>query len=321
MSAFKPTSLGTPAASKEPMAPTRLGAPARTDAPPAPTVVISPTKVASGLSVLQNFAGVPELAERLVSILPGSVQRYFDISLDVVMAALPSAPEADALAAQKVLRCADYTSWTASDWLQYGRDAQEAVSHCVTQRLSIMGRDSCRTTPRHLAKLQELLGEVLLAAKDTGLFARSPKKVWLQHEAEISHLEQLLGAGLKALTEAVNDLESLAEAEQAAALELSGHLLAVDFLANKLSPAAHQHAVTRQLALTKSQVLLTEHSAYRALDNTSLMQLIEHLNDGVLIQLPALRAQLASLSDKPSSTQRFQLIDQFDALLQSLSKR
>lgn len=324
------------------IAPTRIGGDKDVPAdaqPPAPTT-IAPTVIAGTQPAPQaekspsifRPTALTELASKVqdsivsagkaatASVMPGSVRRFMEISPEVLGAKFPQASADDLAAVRKQLSTTAHATWGSAEWLAFGRDAQEAVSACIKERLKLLEQDFTRTAGRHLGRLQAILTEVLEAFNDTGFLAKSPRKAWQQNEREVKQLDALLHQAAKDLAKLLKDLGALEVKESKVKKLLATHLMVAEYLVDSMPEDKGDLIASRHGAIMTSQALLAEHAASRELDEITVGQLIEQVNDGVLVKLPALYTQLASLPDKPTNTQRFLLAEQVNALIQLINK-
>lgn len=329
---FIPTPPPPPARAK--VSATRLAAQAE-DPPPAQAPGLRPTALpATGAELprprtLGPTAIPSEVPQPVVpapgptlqaSALPGIVRKPVSVDLDALAQRFPGLSATVLSLTQSLLAGVSVEGQTSAAWLAFGVPAQEVVSQLVKERLALMEASPARSATQHLTRLQRLLGEVLEALE--GGFLRKPAhKVWTELSVEIRQLERLLEPAGPSLRRTSAQLEDLKARNQDAALTLQAHALALDWLSDRLPVQAGAVLLSRLAALRTAQALALEQVQTLALDQAVLQELSTLVQDGVLLQLPAVYSQLAGLSAKPSETQRFMAQEPLAELVSLIQRR
>ncbi|WP_158955867.1 hypothetical protein [Paraburkholderia acidisoli] len=205
----------------------------------------------------------------------------------------------------------------ANTWLTYGVAGQTAVNATIKAQIALLDASAKRDAPTLLARLYSILEEVG-GALEGGLFRRSARAVWSQHEPEMRHIETRLGAHANALLQTLDALDELDGRYAAAHDELEAFFLAGTYTFDTLPPAGDdaQWLHARLTALTASQQLAQQNRLMLVQQRNELRELVTLLQDGVLVKLPAVAAQLAMLPDKPNETERYLARDALGELAQ-----
>lgn len=254
------------------------------------------------------------------SALPGVVRPPVSVDWDALRQRFPGLPVNVLALTQSLLAGVSVEGQSAAAWLAFGVPAQETVSRLVKERLALMEASPARSATQHLSRLQTLLGEVLDALE--GGFLRKPAhKVWAALSVEIRQLEGLLEPAGASLQRTSAQLEDLKARNQESALTLQAHALALDWLSDRIPAQAGAVLLSRQTALHTAQALALEQVQTLGLDQQALQELSTLVQDGVLLQLPAVYSQLAGLSAKPSETQRFMAREPLAELISLIQRR
>lgn len=324
---FKPTVVIAPAAAEpaRPPAhggvkPTTLPAPAKpafavsavpgvrpTDLTPADPAPMRPVRSAQGPS-----AQGP-------SSLPGQRHTGIEVTLDELRACYPEQPEPVLERTRAVLAGVILSTASSATWIGFGVEVQEALADLVRERLAAAQQSPSRAIAQHLARLQALLTDVL-DAFEGGLFRRSPDVVWHSVKPEVQSLEQLAKAGGVELRGQLKALEMQQSKLPDLALRLQASAVAADYLAHTHAEAADL-LLARQASLAASQLLLKEHALHLEGDITHVQELTSLVQGGVLVKLPSVHAQLASLPGKPNDTQRFLAVEKLTDVLRVIQQR
>lgn len=322
-----PTAVGSnpPAAAQpRPAAPTRIGVVPPVPAAAAVRTTPSVMKDRNPVLTLGAFAEKvqkavgSEVVNAVATVLPGSVRRYLDISPDELKAKFPEADAAELESVRQLLSDEPYPTWEASDWLTFGREAQEKVSICIKDRLKYMENNDLRATSRHLLRMNAIFTEVLTAFNDKGFFAKSPLKVWEQSRGEVRQLEQLLGTCHTSIDTVLKGLNSLRRAEEVTDATLKRYIRALEVLSESIDTSKGHLIVGRRDALITSQAMLMEHTLSRELDEVTVSTLMERVNDGILVYLPSLYTTLAKIPDKSTATDKFMFVESITTLQEKL---
>jgi hypothetical protein len=342
---IKPTIIGTSATSTS-LAPTRvagLGDEGATHAQPAPTLrptAITPTAIPGDTAPAIKAAPQPAAhrptampyqapapvvapAEHVkASVLPGVQRKPLDVSLDTLTRRFPGTPAPMLADVRAILAGVCPQTMDTPAWLGFGMQAQEVASALVKERLALVEKSETRAVTKHLARLHALLRDVL-DAMEGGWLKRSVAKVWESVEDEIRQLDTLLSNGGTALVKFIGQLEQLSQKNRDAGENLQAHSLAADYLFDGAPTDIGQLLTTRQTSMTTSHALTVEQVQMLTLDKDSVKELMTLVQDGVLLQLPAVYSQLAGLSAaaKPSDTQRFLAAEKLTEIVQFIQRK
>lgn len=341
---FKATVIGTavPEAGGK-LAPTRLGGPDAGDAAhvvPASSIrptAIQPTAMTNVAGRVTDIAPLPAMRPTVVpvsapapavvavepvkaSALPGTQRKPLAVTFDQLAQRFPGTEATHLARAQAILAGICPQSMHATAWLNFGVQAQETLSVLVKERLALMEAPTIRSVAQHLARLQLLLKEVL-EAMDGGFLKKPAVKVWESVVGEIRQLESLLSKAGPALALVLDSMGRLAVKNQDAGDDLQAHALAADYLLDIIGTEAGQLLVSRQTSLMAAEALVLEQLQTLALDTTHVQELITLVQDGVLLQLPAVHSQLAGLATKPSDTQRFLATEKLTEIVQFIQRK
>jgi hypothetical protein len=342
---FKPTIISTPATGST-LAPTRtvgMAGEGATHAEPAPSVrptAIKPTAIPGATAPATKAAPQPAAmkptglpyqapapavvpAEHVkASVMPGTQRKPLDVSIETLTRRFPGTSNATLVEVHAVLAGVCPQTMDMPAWLRFGVPAQEQVSTLVKARLALLESAETRAVTQHLSRLNTLLREVL-DAMEGGLLRRSVAKVWESVVSEVRQLETLLSQAGASLVTLIGELEKLIHKNEAGGEALQAHALAADYLFDVVAPEIRQLMTSRQLAMTTSQALTIEQIQTLALDKESVKELMTLVQDGVLLQLPAVYSQLAGLSavSKPSDTQRFLAAEKLTEIVQFIQRK
>jgi hypothetical protein len=342
---FEPTIFGTPAPGSKPE-PTRVGGSSSngaSPAQPAPSVrptAIKPTAIMGDIAPVTQAAPPPAAmkpsampyqapapavapAEHVkTSVLPGVQRKPLDVPLETLKRRFPGTHLEVLTEVRAVLAGVCPQTMDTPAWLGFGMQAQEIAAALVRDRLTLMEKSDARAVTQHLSRLHALLRDVL-DAMEGGWLKRSVTKVWDSVEGEIHQLDTLLSNGGSGLVKFIGQLEQLSQKNRDAGDNLQAHSLAADYLFDSAPADIGQMLTTRQLSMTTSHALTVEQVQMLTLDKNSVKELITLVQDGVLLQLPAVYSQLAGLSaaTKPSDTQRFLAAEKLNEIVQFIQRK
>ena len=283
-----------------------------------PTVLPGATLPATAMPSTPPLAATPARSFT-ASALPGVQRKPVEVALPALARRFPQADAAALQRTQGVLAGLHVQSVDAAGWLRFGMAEQEELAALIRQRLQVAQEATTRSVPQHLRRLQELLSDVL-EALDGGFFRKPAAAVWAGHETEVVQLESLLGASKAALSDQLQALGQLQQPVLACAQRLEASALAAEYLLDQVGPEAGGLLLARITSLTGSQAMLQEHRLHLEQDASRLQELMTWVQDGVLLKLPAVHAQLARLASRPSETQRFLAAEKLTDLLQTLKR-
>lgn len=315
VSAIKPTTLGSAVPASVPSKPVLTAMPgtkpadilpARAAEPPKPTAIQSSKPMASG--------------PVKPSMMPGAVRQVVDVPVAELATRFPVANAACLEQVKAVLASIAPESMDTVDWLRYGVVVQESVNESVKARLALASGDDARQVPALLTRLHKLMNAIL-DAMDGGFFKKPAKAVWQASESEVRQLEGMLAAGAKALMDVLDKLLDIKKDIDHAMIRLEGTYLAGEYLFDKLSDDVKNVLQARLMAITKTQALMQENLLALQTDEAHFRELIVLVQDGVLLKLPAVYSQLASLPDKPNETQRYLVTEKLADLVQSVERK
>lgn len=301
------------------------GAPEPVPAPGALKPTVLPGSVLPGstraVTAMPSMPPSPAVAPPVfaASALPGVQRKPVAVPLPELARRFPHTEAAALQRTQGVLAGLHVQSLDASGWLRFGMAEQEELAALIRQRLQVAQEATTRSVPQHLRRLHELLSDVL-EALDGGFFRKPAAAVWADHEAEVEQLESLLGASRAALSDQLQALGQLQQPVLACSQRLEASALAAEYLLDQVGPEAGGLLLARITSLTGSQAMLQEHRLHLEQDASRLQELMTWVQDGVLLKLPAVHAQLAGLASRPSETQRFLAAEKLTDLLQTLKR-
>lgn len=258
-----------------------------------------------------------ERVEVSASVLPGVVRKTVEVGLAELAARYPLAQPDELQRIRAILAGVSPDTWDSVTWLNYGMEIQEDVSRLVKDRLALNDATDLRTAPRHLAQLHTLLMEVLEGLTG-GVLRRPGKQGWVKHEAEIRQLASLLEGSLRGLMDAMAKSNALAVESAAELTRTAAFVGAAEFLMDRIPADKAQLLLSRQVALMTTRTLLQEHLLSLKQDESRVKELVVLIQDGVMLKLPAVYTQLASLPDQFNDTQRHLVVDKLDDLLKTI---
>ena len=232
-------------------------------------------------------------------------------------------PAADAQLLERarvILASVNLHTMSATVALAFGKPEQEVVSGLVKERLSLMEGAASRSVTQHLARMQTLLGDVL-EAMEGGFFRKPAATVWASVAREVQQLDGLLSSATPALSKLQEDLSVLSAKAEGTAQEVHAASLAAEYLVDVTTADLRSILLSRATALVGSQALALEQVQMLALDATKVQELTTLVQDGVLIQLPAVYSQLAGLSTKPSDTQRYLATEKLNEIVTIMQRK
>jgi hypothetical protein len=205
-------------------------------------------------------------------------------------------------------------------WLSFGVEAQESMSGLVKDRVAMMEASPVRSVSQHLARMHQLLREVL-DAMDGGFFKKPAATVWASVVGELRQLETLLSKAGPILGTLLGGISDLIARNRAASEKLHAHSLAAEYLIDVIGPESGHLLISRAASLTTSQALALEQIQALTLDATHVEELTTLVQDGVLLQLPAVHSQLAGLPTKPSDTQRYLATEKLNEIVNLMQRK
>ena len=254
------------------------------------------------------------------SSLPGVQRKPVQVTMTELIRRFPQA-HPDALEhCRAVLNGVHVQSMDAAGWLNFGMPEQERFAGLMKQRLKLAQEPSSRMIPQHLARLHDLLKEVL-DAFEGGFLKKPAAKVWTEHEEEVQQLERLLNDSDEVLAEHLRALGRLKGTASECGEQLEATALAAEYLLDQVDGEVGGLLVARLTSLTESPAMLRDHLLFLAQDLSQTQDLITLVQDGVLLKLPAVYSQLAGLTIKPSETQRFLAAEKLTDVLQTLKRK
>jgi hypothetical protein len=301
---FKPTAMPGAQPPKEP-------APATV-----PTSVARPTAMPSRAPAAAPVPAQPMRA----SALPGTQRKPLDVSYAELVARFPGTDAKVLEQARALLAGVSPHTTAATAWLNFGVPAQEGLSELVKERVALMDTSPARSVSQHLARLLHLLRDVL-DAMDGGFFKKPAAAVWEAHAGEVRQLEALLTGASPDLATMLGALSALTAKNQAASETLHANSLAAEYLVDLVGGEAGHLLVSRATALTSSMGLALEQIQMLTQDATQVQELTTLVQNGVLLQLPAVYSQMAGLSTKPSDTQRYLATEKLNDIVNFIQRK
>lgn len=254
------------------------------------------------------------------SAMPGSVRQVIEVSLEVLSTRFPVASKDCLTHVKAVLAAIAPASMDTVDWLRYGVAVQAEANETITRRLTLASGDASRQVPALLTRLHKLL-QAVLDAMEGGFFKKPAKVVWQGCAAEVSQLEGMLAAGAKTLMDVLDKLLDIRKDIEEVLVRLEATYLAGEYLFEQVRDDVKDVLQARLLAVTKTQALMQENLLALGADEVHYRELIVLVQDGVLLNLPAVCSQLASLPDKPNETQRYLVTEKLSDLVQSVERK
>lgn len=332
---LRPTAIEAPAPKNGPThLPTALGTTPKKEAAPMSSLKVTslfglahaaaelPELVAKGLTQVQQVAqeGTNLLAKAITpSALPGIRREGLDVPIEELGAELPQASPEELRSAKGVLSGVVLEPISGAQWLEFGQAEQEELAFLVRARLEASQTAPGRTMTQHLTRLQNLLSDVL-DSFEGGLFRKSPEAVWQGCKQEVLQLETLLNNGIGELRKQLKGCEKQRTQVQALAGRIRATSLAAEYLCKKTADPSGV-LLSRVAALTSSQALLAEHLQHLENDITMVQELMSLVQAGVLVKLPAVYLQLATVTGKPTETQRFLAAEKLNDVLTVINQR
>jgi hypothetical protein len=266
-------------------------------------------------------APAPAPAEPVrATALPGTQRKSLDVSFAQLALRFPGEAPDLLERVRAILAGVTPQATGASAWLNFGVPAQEAVSALVKERLAAVAASPARDVSTHLARLHHLLGEVL-DAMDGGFFKKPAAAVWSASAPEIRRLESLLVDAGPGLADMLTTLGQYVGKFQECGVTLHTNSLAAQYLADLVGPDVTHLLLSRATALATSQALVLEQMQFLTLDVTQVQELTTLVQNGVLLQLPAVYSQLAGLSTKPSDTERYLATEKLNEIVNFIKRK
>jgi hypothetical protein len=328
---IKPTIIGASSASacNKPSAGADNGG--ATPAPTAMTSTIRPTAFkptvmpgsppASSTPPARILPAGPAVRQPVqASVLPGVQRKPLDVPVGELVARFPLVDVALLERVQAILAGVMLHNMSATVALAFGKPEQESLSTLVKDRLSLMEAAASRSVAQHLTRMQTLLGEVLEAMQG-GFFRKPAATVWAAVSGEVQQLDGLLSNAEPALSRLQGALAELSAKASGVAQTLHATSLAAEYLSGVASADVSPLLVSRATSLVTSQALALEQVQMLALDTTKVQELTTLVQDGVLLQLPAVYSQLAGLSTKPSDTQRYLATEKLNEIVTIMQRK
>jgi len=289
-------------------------------APATPSVV--PSTLPTTPTVLPPTAATAPVRSEPVraSVLPGTQRKPLDVSVDDLALRFPGTERELLERARGLLAGVTPQTMSTPAWLSFGVPAQESLSHLVKERVSLMETSIAPSVSQHLARMQYLLREVL-DAMDGGFFKKPAATVWASIVGEVRQLETLLSNAGPALGALLGAMGELVVKNKSVCETLHANSLAAEYLIDVVSPEAGHLLVSRATSLTASQTLALEQIQALSLDAIQVQELSTLVQDGVLLQLPAVHSQLAGLSTKPSDTQRYLATEKLNEIVNLMQRK
>lgn len=255
-----------------------------------------------------------------LSALPGVQRKSLEVGIPDLVKKYPGVGLAVLQRVQRLICGIHVTSFDSVRIIGFGLDAQAELAALIKQRLDVAQAPAMRAAPQHLTRLHLLLSDVL-AAFGGGFLKRSPEKVWADCRSEVEQLQKLLGDAAAELVTQLGCLSALRLPAEACSESLEALALAADYLLDEVSPDQASLLVGRVASITSSQAMVREHVIYLSQDISAIEELVLLVNDGVLLKLPSIYTQLASLAGKPTETERFLASEKLTDVLQTIKQR
>lgn len=257
---------------------------------------------------------------RTPSFLPGKVIRQFQVSEQELAQLYPSHSAEVRLGAVREVMTAPGPDALASQWVRFGEDAQTAVSTLLQERLALMQGSDVRLIPVLLGQLNKVLLDVL-DCFEGGLFKSSPQKAWANAEPQVKALEQRMRDAIPALQRLLQEWATLEERTRKEYLRLQSLDVACQWLETKLEQEKLHVLVARGAAMLGSQRLAQDQLFQLAQETTVFQEQVLLVQDGVLVKLPAVMAQMASMTARLNDTQRLLLSEVLRDLSSTLTRK
>jgi chromosome segregation ATPase len=203
------------------------------------------------------------------------------------------------------------------------RRAQESVARLVDQVLRLADEEAPRTAARHASRMLELLNDLAETLRPSAFSWRrgkSPRARLAELRPELDSLRVQLERAESTLRASRNRFASLQIDVREAAEELEAGALSCVELREVFKDNRRLQAVdAREVALSKSLALLETHALQMNRMQDDFTQLADRIRDAVLHALPAWLSAVAATSDILNDTERFNLMDQLQAVIRELS--
>lgn len=334
--------------------PTRLGNQAETVAPAVPTQRIGPTALKGIDTMPSKTQAAPEKASDQVQpsvfkptalhvtaaqapvetdqaptapstpikpvALPGVQRKTVDVSVEDLIEMFPKYSRLACERARAILSGFSVDSANPTTVLVFGKEPQEELAVITRGRLSFAQRPGVRYVVQHLSRLQILLQE-LLDAFEGGFLRKSPDKIWNMHRAEIELLESALDEADDKLAGDVGEFSAMKAACERCLAELGATALAAEYLSNRLREDLAGLMLSRMASITASQAMVIDQMNLIEREAEQLQELTLLVQDGVVLKLPSVYSQLASLNGRINDTERFHAVERLNDILNPLKAR
>lgn len=242
------------------------------------------------------------------SVLAGVQQRPFAAAAEELLRLFPDAQPQAVQLAQQQIGAAPLPTAGAPDWMRFGEPQQQRLAQLVRQRLQLAEEPLLRQVPLLLRQLHARMSD-LLEALQGGVFRRTPARIWSEAAPEVRLAETRLQQALPQLQSHQALLAELALQTGAAHRQLQALDMAAAWLLERTGDDIHTTLSARAAAILASQALALEQLQLLQLDQDHLQALTAMVQEGVLVRLPAVLAQLAPWGPRLSETQRLLLAD------------
>lgn len=252
---------------------------------------------------------LPGIARKTIQVSPGKLAEKFSGESEEMLKAV-----ADKLAGIVP------DSLTVATCLQQGVTEQQAANSVLNQRLALAAKGVARPVLVHLSRLHTVLAEQLESFDRSGLFQRkSARARWDAAWPELRRIREVIEAAMPLITGYLGDLDALKTEAEQQGRGLVARGLALTWLADQVSPELREVLAARQAAVQYAAAMLAEQSQWLGLEFQQGTLLMLKLQDGVLIQLPAMHLLMANLPDNPDETQKFMAVEKLTALKTTLN--
>ena len=306
----------SPVTAGERPAPTRLQMPAHelpSTLTSPPTQPAQPTRMQPSAAAPVNMQTVvPTLSDAAAKLKPsrlsGVQKRPFTADEKTLRRLVPQAPEALLQLALRQIAAAPLPTAATMSWLRFGEPAQQTLAQLIKQRMQAAEEPVLRQIPVLLRQLHGRMAD-LLEALQGGVFRRTPAKVWTDAAPEVAFVETRLQQALPLLQARQAQLSDLVRQTYDVHRQLLALDIAAAYLLTQVDAEIQTTLGARSAAILASQALALEQLHLLELDQNSLRDLTALVQDGVLLKLPAVLAQLATMNQRISETQRLLLAD------------